>query len=170
LQLKLLSGTHLKFANIIGSLGVITLIAGFVSTIGYVFGTPLLYGSGIIPLAATTAVGFLVLGFGLVAMAGPENIFVRPFVSNSARARVLRYFLPITIMGALVQGFLSDVITNTYSINHTLADALFSLAFATLMSVVIVQLSQVMFRRADRAEAEAKRAKAEFRRFSKFPL
>ncbi len=158
LQLKLLWGADHKISNVIGSLGVITLTAGFVATTGYAFGTPLLYGSEIIPLAATTAIGFFLLGFGLVAMAGPENIFVHPFVGNSSSARLLRIFLPVTITGVLVQGFLSDTITTKYGINHTAADALFSLAFATFMCGVVVQLSRVMFLHADRAETERRRA------------
>ncbi len=110
------------------------------------------------------------LGFGLVAISGPENIFVRTFSGDTARARLLRYFLPMTVIGVLVQGFLSDTITGTFGIEHTLADALFSLAFAILMSGVVVQLLNVMLRRADRAETERKRVEGELRRTSKFPL
>jgi PAS domain S-box-containing protein len=163
LQLRLLLGTRHKISNIISSLGVITLTIGFIATIGYVFGTPLLYGGAITPLAATTAIGFLLLGFGLVAVAGPKNIFLQLFVGDSASGRLLRIFLPMTILAVLVQGFFSETLTNVYGVNHAMAAALLSLAFAVLMSAVIVQLSKVIFRRADTAEAERKRAQEELK-------
>jgi PAS domain S-box-containing protein len=163
LQLELLLRAHRKISNISRSLGAITLTVGFVSTIGYIFGTPLLYGGDIIPLAATTAIGFLLLGLGLVAAAGPENIFIQLFFGSSASARFLRIFLPVTISGFLLQGLLSDILTDTYGVNHALADALFSLAFAILMSAVVVELSQVMFRRADIAKEALRESEERFR-------
>ncbi len=169
LQLKLLFGTSRKISNVISSLGVITLTAGFVATIGYVFGTPLLYGGAITPLAATTTIGFFLLGFGLVAIAGPENIFLQLFISDSASGRLLRFFLPMTILAILVQGFLIETLTHSYGLNHALASALLSLAFAILMSAVVVQLSKLIFRRADIAEAVRKRAEKEIESLSRFP-
>jgi len=59
---------------------VLIAVIGYIATTGYLFGEPLLYGGNIIPLAATTAIAFLMLGSGLIAGAGRENIFVRPIV------------------------------------------------------------------------------------------
>ena len=163
LQLRLIFGVRHKLANAIGGLGIITLTVGFIATVGYVFGTPLLYGGGITPLAATTAIGFLFMGLGLAAIAGPESFFVRPFAGISASARLLRIFIPLTISAVLIQGYLSEKITDRYNVNHALAAALLAVAIAVLVSVVFIRLSKIIFRRLDMAVEEYKKSEEELK-------
>ena len=53
--------------NLSGVLGVLVAMLGLVGTVGYLFGTPLLSGGDVIPMAATTTLAFLLLGVGLTA-------------------------------------------------------------------------------------------------------
>ena len=59
--------------DLAGGAAVVTASTGLVFALGYLFspGTPLLYGSKSIPMALNTALGFVVLGTGLAAAAGP---------------------------------------------------------------------------------------------------
>ena len=144
--------------NLAGGFGILVFIAGFVATTGYLFATPLLYGGDIIPLAPTTASAFLMLGIGLVAAAGPVNIFVRPFVGSSVRARMLRAFLPLTAAVVLLQGYLQEVMTEFFNVNHALLSAAFSLIFVTFTAVIVTQVARLISRTVDVAEVERKRA------------
>ncbi|MEK7720148.1 MAG: hypothetical protein AAB347_11175, partial [Bacteroidota bacterium] len=68
--------------NLISSLGLVVAFAGFIAVLGYLFGTPFLYGGHIIPLYLPTSIAFLLLGLALIAMAGPKGIFLRQFIGN----------------------------------------------------------------------------------------
>ena len=158
LQLKVVSENYVKILNLSGIYGLIIFFAGLIASIGYVFGTPLLYGGMMIPLAATTAVGFLILGCGLVTSAGPNAFFIRPFVGTSASAKMLQVLVPLIVTAILVEGYLSELFANTFQINHALLSVLLSLIFAIVTSVLVFQIARAVFRKADKAEIERQRA------------
>lgn len=87
-----------------GILGGLVALAGATVVLGYVYGAPLLYGGRIIPMALTTALAFVGTGIALVALAGPASAPLRPFCRHSARARLLRVFLPLTVVAVIVNG------------------------------------------------------------------
>jgi PAS domain S-box-containing protein len=157
LQLKVFSENRLKILNLVGGYGLITLLAGFIATTGYLFGTPLLYGGSMIPLTVTTAIGFLILGFGLVAIAGPTMFFIQPFIGSSASARMLQVLVPLVVIAILIEGYLNEVFVKVFDINQALLSAVLSLVFATVTGVLIVQIARAVFRKADKAEIERKR-------------
>lgn len=156
-------GDHAR--SLIGGLGILVFSAGFVATTGYLFATPLLYGGDITPLAATTASAFLLLGIGLVAAAGPADIFVHPLVGSSVRARMLRAFLPLTAMAVLVQGILQEIITRLSDLNHALLSAVFSLIFVAITAVVVTQVARVISHSSEVAEVERKKAEEDLLKF-----
>jgi PAS domain S-box-containing protein len=158
LQLKVFSENRLKNLNLVGGYGLITLLAGFIAAIGYLFGTPLLYGGTMIPLTVTTAIGFLILGCGLVAIAGPKMFFIRPFVGSSASARMLQVLVPLVVIAILIEGYLNEVFAKAFDINQALLSAVLSLVFAIVTGVLVVQIARVVFRKADKAEIERQRA------------
>jgi PAS domain S-box-containing protein len=52
-------------------LGILTFVTGFVHVLAYLYGNPLMYGNGsAVPMALTTAVGFVLLGTAVTAAAG----------------------------------------------------------------------------------------------------
>jgi two-component system, cell cycle sensor histidine kinase and response regulator CckA len=157
LQYKIISENRIKILNLAAGYGLITLVAGFIAVIGYVFGTPLLYGGSMIPLAATTAVGFFMLGCGLAAVSGPEVFFIRPFIGVSASARMLKVVVPLIVIAVLIEGYSTEAFAKVFDINHALLSALISLFFALVTSVLVVQIARVVFHRADKAEIERRR-------------
>jgi len=157
LQLKIFSEDRLKILDLVGGYGLITLLAGFIATVGYLFGTPLLYGGTIIPLTVATAVGFLILGCGLVAIAGPKMFFTRVFIGSSASARMLQVLVPLIVIAILIEGYFNEVFAKTFDINHALLSAVLSLFFAIVTGVLVVQIAHVVFQKADKVEIERKR-------------
>jgi sigma-B regulation protein RsbU (phosphoserine phosphatase) len=158
LQLKVFLENRQKLSNLIGIFGMITLTIGFTATVGYLFGTPLYYGGIIIPLAAPTAIGFLLLGCGLMAIAGTDSIFIRPFIGSSANIKLIRVLLPLVVLAILIQGFLYEKLFTVLGINQALFSAMLSLIFAAITAGIVLQLSRVIFREADIAEIERKKA------------
>ena len=158
LQLKVYSENRLKILNLVGGYGLIILLAGFIAAIGYLFGTPLLYGGTMIPLTVITAIGFLILGCGLVASAGPKMFFIRPFIGSSASARMLQVLVPLVVIAILVEGYLNEVFAKAFDFNQALLSAVLSLVFAIVTGILVVQIARAVFRKADKAEIERQRA------------
>ena len=148
--------------NLSGVLGLLVAMLGLVGTMGYLFGTPLLYGGDVIPMAANTTVAFLVLGVGLTAAAGPECWPLRALVGASVRARLLRTFLPLTGFIVLAQGWLHQIIPGLFS-NPALTAALLALGFAGVMVLVVTAAGGAISKDLDRARAARQQAEAEIR-------
>jgi len=151
-----------RLGNLPAVLGLLVAMLGLVGTMGYLFGTPLLYGGEVIPMAATTTLAFLVLGVGLTAAAGPECWPLRALAGSSVRARLLRTFLPLTGFVVLAQGWLHQIIPGLGS-NPALATALLALAFAGVMVMVVSAAGGAISRDLDRARAARQQAEAEIR-------
>ena len=79
------------------------------SRLGYLFSpdAPLLYGTRSIPMALNTAVGFVVLGIGLVAAVGPGGFPLKWLTGTETRARLLRAFLPPVTVAVVLVGWLT---------------------------------------------------------------
>ncbi len=73
--------------NIAGAGATFTGAIGLVFTLGYLFSpdTPLLYGGDSIPMALNTAIGFVLLGTGLAAAAGPSSFPLHRVCGSSIR-------------------------------------------------------------------------------------
>ncbi len=148
--------------NLSGVLGLLVAMFGLVGTVGYLFGTPLLYGGNIIPMAANTTIAFLVLGVGLTAAAGPECWPLGGLVGDSVRARLLRTFLPLTGCIVLAQGWLHQIIPDLVS-NPALTTALLALGFAAVMVLVVTAAGGAISKDLDRARKARQQAEAEIR-------
>ena len=106
---------------------------GLVFTLGYLYGAPILYGTPAIPMALTTALGWIVIGAGLVCAAGPEVFPLAPFMGPSIHARLRRAFLPFA--AGLV--CLVPVVTN-------LAAGLVGGAHAALYGALLIVLAAIL--------------------------
>jgi len=141
-----------RFAEGAALLATLVISASVVVLLGYLYGTPLLYGGNIIPVALPTALAFFALGVGLIAAAGPTLFPLRPFVGSSARAVLLRAFLPVTVAVVLANGLLYHVVPLYAQVDHALLSALSALLSALILSVVVSQTAHVIGGRIDRAE------------------
>ncbi|MBI4795844.1 MAG: hypothetical protein HY790_08425 [Deltaproteobacteria bacterium] len=119
---------------------------------GYLFGTPLLYGGAVIPVALSTAGAFLLLGVGLVAGAGPEALPLQLLVGPSTRAKLLRVFLPLTVGAILLQSLLHKYVTALFR-NQALGAAMFALGFALITGGLVAVVGRALGRALERAEA-----------------
>jgi PAS domain S-box-containing protein len=161
--LKIVSRKSHKMKDAAGGLGIVVVITGFIATTGYLFGTPLLYGGTVVPLAATSAAAFLFLGCGLVAMTGADSPFVRPFAGPTANARLLRRILPIIVMVILVDNLLGFKFIRISRIPQALFSALLTLIAIVLIILVVLRTTKTIFQGANQAEIERRRAEETLR-------
>ncbi|CAN5442406.1 hypothetical protein BH18VER2_BH18VER2_03820 [soil metagenome] len=147
-----------KWAGGFGALA--TLISGLV-LVGYWYGTPLLYGGNIIPVALSTAWAFFLCGVAIVSTAGPKAWPLRIFLGDSTRSLLLRAFLPVIIAAALLYGWIDATLLKQFHTNPAVVSALGALAFAALVTAIVSQVSRLVGGRIDRAEAARNRAQAE---------
>jgi len=126
-----------QLGNWASSMGALTVLIGATVLLAYLYGTPFMYGSGTIPMAATTALAFLFLGVALVASTGPESFPICQFAGNSTSALLSRVFLPLVLVPVILQSILSRYITASHLVNEALIMAILVIAIG-LITVSVV--------------------------------
>ena len=144
-----------------GVFGTIVVTISAIVLVGYWYGTPLLYGGTIIPVALSTAVAFFFCGIAFIAAAGTDHWPLTLFCGDSTRALLLRAFLPLIIAAALVNGWVNTALLKYVRANPAVAAAVCAIAFAALVGWIISQISRVVGGRIDRAEEARNLAQAE---------
>ncbi len=133
-------------------------LAGALFVSGYAFGTPLLYGGPTIPLALTTALALLLLGAGVLAQQGPAMFPLRLFVGDSVRARLLRAFVPLTVLAVLGQGWLANLAALRSLANPALSSAGLALLVALAVGWAVAGVAHGVSAAIDQAEAGRRRS------------
>jgi PAS domain S-box-containing protein len=100
-------------ANLAGYLAVGVLAFGGVFLLGYLYGAPFVRSSSVIPMALNTALGFLLLGAGLSAAAGPHSPPLAQLFGPSVQARLLRAFLPAFVLAVIVVAWLMYLVSQS---------------------------------------------------------
>jgi serine phosphatase RsbU (regulator of sigma subunit) len=161
IAIALLALTGKRPARLGGPFGALATLIGTVVLVGYWYGTPLLYGGHVIPVALSTACGFFLSGIGLTTAAGTEGWPLRTLLGDSTRAMLLRAFVPLITAAALVNGWVNTTLPSWIHVNPAVTSALCAVIFAALIAIIISQLSHHVGGRIDRAEAARNVAQAE---------
>ena len=166
----LFSGTK-NLPNIISLLGMTVAFAGFIAVLGYLFGTPFLYGGHVIPLSIPTSITFLLLGLGIIGIAGPRGIFLRQFIGSTTNARVLRAILPVVLSAIILKDLLDVILTDDLQVKPALLLAILAIVFSVLTTFVVVRITKNIFRSTDKAEHEIVLQKMKFQQlFENSPI
>jgi PAS domain S-box-containing protein len=139
-------------------MSVLVGIIGSITTLGYLYGTPLLYGGTTRPMAFMAAIAFIFLGGGLIAAAGPRFWPLSSFMGSTTRARLLRVFLPLVVAIVLIEGWLIGVFLDRPYINTAMASSLTAILFMIIFGSVINRVAQSIGGSIDRANFEKERA------------
>jgi two-component sensor histidine kinase len=148
----------------VGAVATFSAAIAFVFVLGYGYRTPLLYGSGAIPIAATAALGFLLVSVGLVLSVGPRYWPLRALSGASARARLMRAFVPFTVLAVIISSLASDFRAGFSRVNHALLDALLVTVCVIVATIVACRLARGLgeaIERAQAAQQAAERARAQ---------
>lgn len=156
--MAMLSLTSPRRAGRACTLAALATVVSVVILVGYWYGTPLLYGGSIIPVALPTACGFFLCGTGIMAAAGPDAWPLRTFLGGSTRALLLRAFVPVIILVSLVNGWIRAMLLERQEWNPALISAFSTLVFATLITLIVCLVSRKVGGRIDSAEEARNRA------------
>ncbi|VVB55800.1 Methanogenesis regulatory histidine kinase FilI [uncultured archaeon] len=143
------AGLSSGMASVVVSVGLVVLM-------GYLYGTPQLYGGGYRYVALPAGVMFVFLGTGIIAAAGPEHFPLRLLVGPSIRALLMRSFLLVIFVVILIDGTFHSLLLRL-GLTEALRAAMSALIALAITSVVISQISRVVGGAMDRTEAERKR-------------
>ena len=113
-------------------------------------------------MALNTAFGFVVLGVGLAAAAGPRSLLLRPLCGPSVRARLMRQFLPF-VAGAVASTSWAThwVATAAGGRLSALVTAVGTVVALLLGAVLCARISGRVGERIERAEEALRRANDE---------
>lgn len=157
-------GKYIK--SIASSLATIVIFIGSIVILGYLYRTPLLYGGTIIPMALTTAVAFVFLGTGLIFTIGPEYWPQCLVTGLSTRARLMRAFLPITVVIVIIMGWIYTVIVLQSKSNPALLSALLAILFMVVIGFIVSHTASIIGNAIDLAEAKRNLAEVQLRKLS----
>jgi two-component system, cell cycle sensor histidine kinase and response regulator CckA len=135
-------------------------LLSLVVVLGYAFGTPLLYGGTVVPMALPTAVAFAALGAAVLASSGPNRLPLRPFSGPSVQAQLLRGLLPILAAMVVAECLLFRF---DPGLNPALRAALASLVLVGVVSTGGARLARSVGGMVDSADARRSRAEQELR-------
>ncbi len=136
--------------SLAGSLNLLVLM-------GYLYGTPDIYGAGGDLVAFPTALAFLCFVAGLFCLLGPEAFPLHLFVGPSTQALLLRSFLPLTVGTIVVEGVLRCRVLVDVK-NQILTAAVSVVASAAVVSLLVWRIADSIGRKFDAAEAARQRA------------
>ena len=145
-------------------------LAGTVVALGYAYGTPLLYGSTTIPVALPTGLSLLLVGVAVIAMAGPQAWPLRHLQGETARARLLRAFLPATILIVVVTGLIETRLGTIVGSDRVLFSAWLAVLAAAAVALLVGRVTRRIGGALDAALAERRRAEARYRRLFEHDL
>lgn len=144
-----------------GRFAMLVLAIALVVMLGYLYGTPFLYGGSIKPVSFSSAIATILLATSVIAALGPQVWPLKPLTGDATRAVLLRWFLPASVGVALAEGFLRTKILIHWHINPALTSALSTLLYTVIVTAVISQVARLVGGRIDRAEQERNAAQAE---------
>ncbi len=139
--------------------GVLALICG----LGYAYGTPRLYGSTLIPISVTAVIGGFLLAVGVVVAAGRAQWPFRAIAGDSARARLLRAFVPLTIVAALAISVMEHRLAAGEDIGHVLVGSALAVGSALVVGLVVSRIARGIGDNMDQARLAQEKAERALR-------
>ncbi len=137
----LIISTKNKWHKIATILSTIALLVVFTFDLGYLYGTPLLYGKSIIPPAWNTSLAFTFLFMGLLSGFCMNDKPLNLFIGESLRARLMRGFLPLPLLIIIVAGWIDTIFIKIFN-DHVLISSLITIFSLFLLSFIILRLAK----------------------------
>src|SRR5438309_949512 len=145
-------------------------LAGTVVVLGYLYGTPLLYGSATIPVALPTGLSLLLTAAAVIALAGPQAWPLRHLRGDTARARLLRAFLPATLVIVVATGLIESRLGGLAGTDRVLFSSWLAVVAAAAVALLVSRIARRIGGELDAALAERRRAEEQYRRLFEHEL
>jgi PAS domain S-box-containing protein len=145
------SGIASRLKDIGGCLGGLLTMGSLIVFMTYIYGTPLLAGTNIIPMSVLTSILFLILSIGIISTAGSDSLPLRPFLGRSAQARLLRVFPPMMFSITLVYPLCDRLIRSLPTFNYPLLIGFWAVLLSILTTALVMMIGRVIGREIDKA-------------------
>ncbi len=133
-------------------------VIGLVSSLGYGYGSPLLYGGTTRPIAFWAAASTSLLGVALMCLPGPSYWPARVLVGPSVRAQLQRTFPPITVV--IVLGIAWLFRQTEGSSNPAILASLIALGSAVIVALIVSRIAQSIGGEIDRVHTTLEATKS----------
>ena len=143
-----------SFNHIGGIFGSFAAFVGLTFLTAYLLGSPLLYDTGTIPVAAATSTVFMLLGVAIVAAADRDALPGRWFVGSSTRSRLMRVFVPLALSVGLINLALIRFVPILFGVGPMALSAVVIATSILLFGSAVSVISLTMGNAIDRAVAE----------------
>jgi len=160
--LLLAAGAGTRSRRVAGNAGsllaTVTAAIGAIVLLAYFYGTPFMYGGGSVPVAATTALGFLLLGVALVGASDPDSFPTCLVAGDTTSALLSRSFLPLMIIAVLAESLLSRFVASLPFLNEALIMALVVVLFGIVTALVVNRVARLTGSNIDRVSGDLRQA------------
>lgn len=142
---------------LIGTLGITVFSIGAINILGYVYGTPELYGGSDRPVSIASALGLLFFGIAIVANMDPKDWLVKIVFAQESRYILIKYLVPFIAIIILIISWVISVFIPQYE-NVLLLTAMFDILAVIFVSILVSHLSEIIDGRLKRLRIERDRA------------
>ncbi len=123
--------------------GIITEFSGFTVCLSYLYGTPLLYGQGsTVPMALTTAAGFMLLGLAILVIAGKDAFPLSILFGHATSSFLLRYILPLSVFSVISGGIVVIYGQSLTKINIAMLSATSTVGIIIISGICAILISR----------------------------
>ncbi len=131
-----------KSASVASLLAFGVFLLNLLILLGYLYQAPILYRGAVIPVTLSTAICFLWLSAGQMALTSQKHFPLCLVMGASAKSLLLRAFLPVSLAAVLVDGVLHNLLGGSWnpawvSIFSGLVVAIFVVLMVSEVSVVV---------------------------------
>jgi len=152
-----------SFAGLSAGFSFVVILGNLVILLGYLYGSPELFGGEIKPVALPVGAAFVALGTALITKAGPDHFPLKLLVGSSVSALLRRSFLLVISVVILTDGLVYNILLHL-KVNVALLSALSSLIYVLPASIVVTYIARAVGGKMDRVESEREQALEELRK------
>jgi len=110
--------------------------------LGYLFDAPFFYFGSFIPPAALTALSFLLISLGIISASDPDTIFIKGIMDKNISAKLLRIFLPTTLLITIIEGLIVIRVLPYFNIPPAIGISIVGLTAIAVIGVIIPVISK----------------------------
>jgi PAS domain S-box-containing protein len=130
--------------------------------LGYLYGTPFLYTSAAIPMAASTSLALLFLSLALIVSIGAGTYPLKLFTGSSTAARLRRVFMPLSLGSVVLTGIVVRSGIARILGNDAMAVAMLSVLVMLAAAITIALVARSIGSAIDGLEVRLRESEARF--------
>lgn len=146
------------YNQVTGTVSIIIFATGFMSLIGYAFGTPQFYGTSATPVSLSSAFALVFFGLAIMALHGSSKYPLSVFLSDNISAQMVRILIPIIVAAFLVYSWTIFRVVIPSSTDPVISIAVFTAISIAAVAYTVSYVSERIRRVVDKSQKEKEEA------------